>query len=227
MMKYKIPFVILTALITTLTTAGGIFVIFYLLIDVWNIPATIAHNPSRAIYFLFLLPFPFLSGGLWGGGVAALVSKPVWPVAKKMAWYWGGTFIVAELAIDFTQLPLGFLAASMNFIPHVIHFWFTLVFVIGVGFFVRLNVQKLLVVLEMNHLAKLVSLRSGFAAAGTFLLTSLLLLFGPGWEVAGPLAGQEYSMISITHVCNFAAAMASGLVLGWMIYDRKAIKTST
>lgn len=219
MINRKLLLAAAAAGVTALTTAGSIYVMFYLMIDVFDLPASISGAPLRVLLYPLLIPLPFIAGGLWGAGIAFLTRRPARPAAKTMARTWGGIFIVVTLMLDLTQIPAFGSLALLGRIPHILHYLFTLAFVPAVAIVVVLNTRKLLTVLEVDDLKMPASLWSGAAAAGAFLIASLALLFGPGWEVAGPLAGRDYSMITIMHICNFTAALAGGLVLGWILAD--------
>jgi len=218
------PFIVGVAVFTTLMTAGSIFAIFYLMIDVLALPTMFAPIAIKVLLFLSLAPLPFIAGGLWGAGIGWLMQQPIRPLAKKMALTWGGSFLVVTILLDFTQIPIFAVVDYLQFIPHVIHYLFTLVFIPAFGIVTMRNTTKLLQSLRLDEISRATGRHAGLVAALIFLITSLILLFGLKWEVAGPFAGRRYSMITIMHVCNFSSALAGGAVLGWALEKGRVSK---
>jgi hypothetical protein len=206
----------LTALLTAITLAGSIWVILYIVIDVIEIPAMSVVTAKEVILLLSLIIIPIAGGGMWGAGLAALARLPARPLIYKGMWTWGLSVVFAGILIDLTQIP-AFAIASRVDLPHIMHYLFTIFFVIGVGTVTRINVYKMTRLMEIGESSKQTANRAALAAGGAFLAASLFLLFVLGWEVNGPFAGRRYNMIAIMHVCNFAASLAGGGVLGWLL----------
>lgn len=213
---------ILSAAWTALTLAGSIVLEFYLIIDVLGIPAMNGPVVKQVLTSLLAFPVPFAGGALWGAGLAVLSGKRVWPLAKRGMVSWGWTVVIAGVLIDLMQIPVFAAVPGLRFIPHATHWLFTLVFVPSVGLIVSLNVRRILEVQGLEDV-KTPGRWSGIAAGAAFLAASILVLVVLDWEIAGPFAGRRYSMISIMHVGNFAAALAGGGALGLVMGDRKVI----
>ena len=92
------------------------------------------------------------------------------------------------------------------------------------------NNRKMAAALGFDDLKHEIGRTSGAAAAGAFLVVSLGLLFCLGWEVgrSGFFAGHRYrySMLVIMYWCNFGAALAGGLRLGWTLVQEQATDPS-
>ena len=113
---------------------------------------------------------------------------------------------------------------------HDVHYFFTVVFALTVGIAAMVNNRKMAAALSFDDLKKEIGRTSGVVAAGAFLVVSLVLLFGLGWEVGRPgfFAGYRYrySMLVIMYLCNFGAALAGGLALGWTLVQEQATDPS-
>lgn len=206
---------------TTLTLAGSIYIEFYLIIDVLGVPAMSGPPINMILASLLVLPVPFIAGALWGAGLAVLAGARPWPVMKRGMLSWGWTIVLGGILIDLTQIPVFAVAPRLRFIPHVTHWLFTLVFVPSVGIIVRYNVGRILDALALEDMKQRAGRWSGLAAAAAFLAASIIVLVFFDWEIAGPFAGRRYSMIGIMHVGNFAAALAGGGVLGYVMGTRE------
>lgn len=205
------------ALLTALTLAGSIFGMFYLLLDVLAISTMHDLSVVNLLLGLSALVLPFFGGWLWGAGIALVARRPYKTLARGGMLSWGTGVLVAGVLLGLSQTPIFAVVGLIGFSKHIVHYLFTLVFVPAVGLVTLLSTNKIVERLGLIDGAREAGRLAGLAAAGAFLIVSLALLFGFGWEVAGPYAGRRYSMISIMHVCNFAAALAAGSVLGWTL----------
>lgn len=207
---------------TAVTLAGSIFLIFRLPFE--RIGEQLAPHVSDFLLVLLMAPpvfvvIPAIGGGLWALGMGWFMQVPAKPLMKRGALSWGGTVFLVGLALYFSQYLGAYVDKVAGSVTHYVHYLFTLVFVPGVGLATLLNTRSMTAKLGFDDLKKEVGRKSGLAAASAFLLVSFILLFGFGWEVGRPgyFAGFRYSMIIIMHVCNFGAALAGGLVMGWSI----------
>lgn len=212
---------VLTAVWTALTLAGSIVFQFYLIIDVLGVPAMGGPVINQILTSLIAFPAPFVGGALWGAGLAVLAGARVCPLAKRGMFSWGWTIVLGGILIDLMQIPVFAVVPDLRFIPHVTHWLFTIVFVPSVGLIVRNNVRKILEVHGRDDAMDQAGRWSALAASAAFLAASIIVLVFFDWEVAGPFAGRRYSMIGIMHVGNFAAALAGGGVLGFVMADRE------
>lgn len=132
---------------------------------------------------------------------------------------WGSTVLLAGFTLYFSQIPGAAFEQATDFSQHGIHFFFTLAFALVVGIAAMVNTRTVTGKLGYSRLKNEVGRKSGLAAAGAFLVTSLVLLFGLGWEVGRPgyFAGYRYSMLVIMYWCNFAAALSGGVTMGWLL----------
>jgi hypothetical protein len=205
----------LHALLAPLLLYGGIYVSFYLFIYYFNIPDGPLPLVLKILAGLGMPVLVLAGGGLWGGALALQRGEPVRPNFKKGLRTWGLTVIPGIILLDLTQIPAFILVRFLPF-PHRFHYLFTLFFVPGIGLATWIMVRVMARALGMAASARAAAW-SAFAAGGVFLAASLVLLFVYGWEVAGPLAGRQYNMLMIAHVCGFAAAAAAGAVFGWYL----------
>lgn len=100
--------------------------------------------------------------------------------------------------------------------PMSVHTFFNLLFVPAIGLAAGLNARNMSGKIGFESFKNAAGKNAGLAAALGFLLTSLVLQFGLGWEVGRPVPGK-YSMIIIMHWGNFAATLAGGAAMGWTL----------
>jgi hypothetical protein len=215
---------------TAVTLGGGIFMIFNnpLLDAITEQPNLHIPIYTQVLLVLLILLIIFMiaaiGGGLWGGGLARLMGQEMRPLVKTGAWYWGSTVLITGLVLYFSQIPGAALDRAIYFSTYDTHYFFTLVFAPAVGIAAMVNTRHMAGKLGFSSLKRVVGRNSGWAAAVAFLLVSMVLLYGYGWEVGGPFAGRRYSMILIMHYCNFGAALAGGLMMGWtLVKERVAV----
>ena len=209
---------------TAVTLAGSIFLIFSLPLEEVSNQTNLHFSRFTMIVLVVLIVLfviPMIGGGLWGLGMAKLAQSPMKPMMKAGALSWGATVLATGLALYFSQIPIAAIDKATDFSAHDAHYLFTLVFVSAVGVATMANGRYMAGKLGFTHIKKEVGRNSGLAAAITFLVISPILLFGLGWEVGrlGFFVGYRYrySMIVIMHFCNFGAALAGGLAMGWTL----------
>ncbi|HSG46081.1 MAG TPA: hypothetical protein VLA72_23315, partial [Anaerolineales bacterium] len=76
-----------------------------------------------------------------------------------------------------------------------------------------INVRTVVNKLGFKELKNKVGMNVGIAAALGFLIVTLFLQFGPGWEVGRPQV-EKYAMLTLMHWSNIGAALIGGSVLG-------------
>ena len=158
-----------------------------------------------------------LGGGVWAWGLGLIMGVEARPLVRTGALTWGGSVIAAGTVLYFSQLPLAVIDRSLLHTRYDTHFLFTLVFVPAVGVATMVTTRRMAARLGYGELRRAVGRNSGWAAAVAFFIVSLVLLYGYGWEIAGPFAGRRYSMILIMNVCNAGAALAGGCAMAWTL----------
>ena len=228
----KSLFVSGTGLWTAVTLAGSIYMVF-------NNPITEAitaqpQHPSVPVKVLLFIALAIgiaaIAGGLWGGGIAYLIKHDLKLPVKTGALMWVSTVTLAGIVLYFSQIPGAAFDRATDFSIHDVHYFFTVAFALTVGVAAMVNNRKMAAALGFDDLKNEIGRTSGAAAAGAFIVVSLGLLFGLGWEVGRPgfFAGYRYrySMLVIMYWCNFGAALAGGLPLGWSLVQQQATDPS-
>jgi hypothetical protein len=166
----------------------------------------------RALLLFFAIP---LIGGLaWGFGIAFLMQADAKKLSRTGALNWGVGVLIAGLVL-YVIMAFGPQITAVFPFPVSVHTFFNLLFVPTIGVAVAIVVRNITASLGMDHLKNIAGKNSGLAAALGFLIVSLVLQFGFGWEVGRPVWGK-YSMITIMHWGNFGAALAGGAMMGWI-----------
>jgi hypothetical protein len=205
-------FIILMGLLTALTLAGSVNIIFVLFGPQGMIKHGLAFEPAGA--FLFL-GFPPIGGALWGWGIASLMKAEVKPLIKTGAITWTtwlficfgitgviGTFSLIDLPND--------------------HYEYLVVFLPAAAFTAAIPARVMAGKLGLDDLKK-TGINTGIAAALGFLAVGLILQLGFGWEVGRPVYGS-HSMPTILQWCCLGAALAGGMVLGRELAKPKTVE---
>ena len=193
-------------LLTTVTLAGSIIIIFVLFGPQGVVKPGLVFKPVGS--FLFL-GFPPIGGALWGWGIASLMKAEVKPLIKTGALTWTiwlfiffiitgviGTFGLIDLPNDHNEFLVVFLPAA--------------------GLAAALPARVMTGKLRLDNLKKNIGINTGVAAALGFLVVGLILQLGFGWEVGRPVYGS-HSMPTILQWCCLGAALAGGMAMGWML----------
>jgi hypothetical protein len=218
--------IVILSLLTALTLAGSLVLSFTLvnwMVETFGETEDLLEIIPRA--FLVLFAIPMAGGAAWGFGIALLMKADTKNLTKTGALTWGLSVLAAGLVL---YIIMAFGPQIMNLLPFSlsIHTFFNLLFVPTLGIVTALVVRKIIGALEMEDLKGTAGRNSGIAAALGFLIVSLVLQFGFGWEVGRPVPGR-YSMITIMHWGNFAAALAGGATMGvTLVRERKEIEDS-
>ena len=119
-----------------------------------------------------------------------------------------------------TSIIAGTLGASLTAItsfgytlPFRYTYYYLLIFIPLIGIVTGINARVVSSKLGLQELKNKVGRNVGFAAALGFLIVTLILQFGFGWEVGRPQAGK-YAMLTILHWSSVGAALVGGSVLG-------------
>jgi hypothetical protein len=218
--------VISLSLITALTLASSLVVSFALvnwMVDTLGETENIIDIILRGLLVLFAIPL--IGGAAWGLGTAILMRADKKSTARTGALNWGISVFSAGFVL-YVIMAFGPQISALLPFPMSVHTFFNLLFVPCIGIVAGLNVRSMSGKLGLESLKNLTGRNAGLAAALGFLLVSLILQFGLGWEVGKPVPGK-YSMISIMHWGNFASALAGGAAMGWtLVRGRGEMKVS-
>lgn len=207
---------------TAATLAGSIFAAVSLPLEGMGEQSNLHLSlVTQGLLLLLILVVIFamvaVGGGLWAWGVALMLGADRKRLLRTGAFAWGGSVMAAGIVLYFSQLPLAIIDRSFIHTRYDTHYLFTLVFVPAVGFATMATTRRMADTMGYGEIKRAVGRNSGGAAAVAFFAASLVLLYGYGWEVAGPFAGRRYSMILIMHVCNAGAALAGGCAMAWTL----------
>ncbi len=202
--------------LTAVTLAGSFFLLFSNVIALSQ--TTLLAEDLILPFFVSFIVITFCAGGLWGYGIGRLLQTDASLLARTGALAWGITAVAGGTAVSSLQGPL---ISAARTTPLDLHTLFTLAVVPTVGLVAAINARVMVGKLGMNSLQRKAMINVGLAAAAGFLIMDLILWFGFGWEVGRPVPGR-YSMVTITNLCNFVAALAGGLAMGWTLVAKGA-----
>ena len=191
-------FVVGHSLWTALTFAGSLVLSFSLLSwQVRTFGETDDLIPIILRAFLLFFAIPFIGGAAWGFGIAFLMRADAKKLSRTGALNWGVSVLIAGLVLYVIMAFGSEIIAKVPF-PMSIHTFFNLLFVPVICIVVAMIVRNITGSLGLDNLKNIAGRYSGLAAALSFLIVSLVLQFGFGWEVGRPVWGK-YSMITIMH----------------------------
>lgn len=216
-------FSILLGLLTTITLAGSIWLSLYLA-GPNSINRTGIFPPDNyALPAVAMVVSLVCGGGLWGWGIARMTKTDVKTMVKACALSWSlATFIVSgSLGISLTAIT------SFGYtLPMRYTYYYLLIFFPLIGIVTGLNARTVINKLGYQELKNKVGTNVGLAAALGFLIVTLILQFGFGWEVGRPQSGK-YAMLTLMHWSNVGAALVGGSVLGRELVKSKSNLEST
>jgi hypothetical protein len=202
----SITFTILMGLLTTITLAGSIIIIFGLFGPQGFIKPGLVIKPAGTFLVLVFAP---IGGALWGWGIASLMKADVKPLIKTGALTWTIWlfifFVITGVIGAFSSIDL----------PND-HYEYLVVFLPAAGLAAALPARVMIGKLGLDYLKKNIGINTGVAAALGFLVVSLILQLGFGWEVGRPVYGS-HSMPTILQWCCLGAALAGGMAIGWVL----------
>ena len=199
----SVTFIILMGLLTALTLAGSIIIIFLLFGPQGLVKPGLTF---KAAGMFLVLVFPPIGGALWGWGIAFLMNAEKKPLIKTGALTWTIWLFICY----FVTGVVGFF--EIIDLPNT-HYEYLVIFLPAAGLAAALPARVIVGKLSLDNLKKNIGINTGVAAALGFLAVGLMLQFGFGWEVGRPQAGK-YAMLTIMHWSNVGAALAGGSVLG-------------
>ena len=199
-------------LLTTVTLAGSVWLSLYLVggnsINPKSIiPADADNYALAAVSHFFSLT---LGGGLWGLGIARMTKTDIITMVKACALSWGlTTFIISgSLGISLTAIT-----AFGYTLPIRYTYYYLLIFFPLVGVATGITARTVISKLGLKELKNKVGMNTGISAALGFLIVTLFLQFGLGWEVGKPQSGK-YAMLTILNWSNVGAALVGGAIFG-------------
>jgi hypothetical protein len=200
-------------LLTALTLAGSIFVIFAFFGPHGLIKPGLAFEAAGGILYFVI---PLLGGGLWGSGIALMTKADAKALLKTGALTWAGAALLSYAI-------LGMIGTFDMYLPDFpsAQFEYLVLFSPAAGITAAFPARALVGKLGLGELRKRTGISTGIAATLGFLVVGLVLQYGFGWEVGRPMPGR-YSMVTILQWCCLGAALAGGMAFGWVL-DRSRI----
>lgn len=113
-----------------------------------------------------------------------------------------------------------------NTIPIRYNYYYLLIILPMIGIATGINARAVISKLGYQELKNKVGINVGLAATLGFLIVSLFLQFGLGWEVGKPQP-EKYEMLILLNWSNVGAALAGGMAMGWVLERFKANKALT
>ncbi|HKJ38269.1 MAG TPA: hypothetical protein VJ972_05810 [Anaerolineales bacterium] len=203
-------FIVLMGLLTTITLAGSIWLSLYLAGGNSINQSRIFPADNYALPAITMVISYLCGGGLWGWGIARMTNSDAKTMIKACALSWSiPTFIVViSLGIRLTTIT------SFGYtLPFRYTYYYLLFFIPLIGIVTGINARVVSGKLGLQESKNKIGRNVGFAAALGFLIVTLILLVGFGWEVGRPQTG-EYAMLTILHWSSVGAALVGGSVLG-------------
>jgi len=214
----SITFITLMGLLTALTLAGSIFVVFQLFGPQGVIEPGLVFEPVGIFLFLGFSP---IGGALWGWGVAFLMKSEAKPLIKTGALTW-----TIYLVISFGILGgIGTFDMYLFDFPSA-QFEYLVLFSPAAGITAAFPACALVDKLGLGELKKKIGINTGIAATLGFLVVGLILQYGFGWEVGRPVYGS-HSMTTNLQWCCLGAALAGGMAIGWVLAKSKVAERSS
>jgi len=224
-MKLKsITFAVVLGLWTAFTLAGSAWAFLFIAGPNSITRMDIIRTDNAMVHLNAALTIFLCEGGLWGLGIARLMSADVKSMVKACAVSWTATVLAFLLVVVFLGNSFGGFS-RINILPyfrHSIHYNFLSIFVPAIGIITAINAYVVTGKLGLHDMKKLAGLYAGIVAALGFLTVGLILLYGLGWEVGRPISGK-YGMLLLLLICSTGAALAGGMALGWAL-DKSRIK---
>ncbi|HMD81190.1 MAG TPA: hypothetical protein VKE92_07770 [Anaerolineales bacterium] len=218
-MKLKsMAFVVVWGLWTAFTLAGSVWAALFMLGPNSITRLDVIPSDNMGEQLLAGLPFYLCGGGLWGWGIARLMSADAKSMVKTCALSWGATAFAFIMAVGRLGLSFGGFSriSILPYFGHSTHYNFLAIFVPLIGIITAINGYVVTGKLGFHELKKSAGLYAGIAAALGFLAVGLILLYGLGWEVGRPIFGK-YGMLLLLLICSIGAALAGGMAIGWVL----------
>lgn len=202
-------FALSVSLVTAATTAGAVFVIFWILLN-FEPPEFLVDLPlllSMPLGLPLIIGPLLVGGAIWGATVAHLVGRPPGPAARSGALSIAGMVALLEIPVHLSHALLTWVP-----VPLGTHALFTLVFMIEVALVSGVASARLCRRLGVGGSPRQIGTRVGVAGA---------LGFAAGSVVAAALgfvvgAAPGLNMVWALHVGN----IGGGLAAGWQLARR-------
>ena len=204
----SISYSMLMGLLTTVTLAGSIIIIFVLFGPQGFVKPGLIIKPAGTFLIFVFAP---IGGALWGWGIASLMKAEVKPLIKTGALTW----TIWLFIVFFITGVIGSFGLSLIDLPND-HYEYLVVFVPAAGLAAALPARVMTGKLRLDKLKKDIGIYTGVAAALGFLAVGLILQLGFGWEVGRPVYGS-HSMPTILKWCCLGASLAGGMAMGWVL----------
>jgi hypothetical protein len=186
------------------------FVASFLMSEVLPSHSSLASGASVVAGLIALLVF----GGLWGRSLARATqaTRPT-----RFMLITAAAFLAVTLAAVFVLGQLEHLLVEERALGRQpVHVIYAVLFTCAAFLITALMIVVVVSLLHGPRLAWRVALWSALPAAAAFLLADVVqdLL---GRRVGGPHAAETITMISVTIIGNFFAALVGGTVMGWRL----------
>jgi hypothetical protein len=218
-MKLKsITFVVLLGWWTAFTLGGSVWGFIFLAGPNSVTRLDVISSDNMILNLVTALSVYIFGGGLWGWGIARLMSADVRSLVKACAVSWTATVFTFLIVVVSLGNAFGGLS-RINRLPyfrHSIHYNFLSIFVSAIGIISAINAYVATGKLGFKELRKSAGMYAGIAAALGFLAIGLILLYGFGWEVGEPVHGK-YGMLKLMLFCSIGGALAGGMAIGWVL----------
>jgi hypothetical protein len=210
-------------MLTTITLAGSIWFALYLAGPNSINRTRILPENNYALPAITMFVSYLCGGMLWGWGIARMTKTDVKTMVKVCALSWSITTFIVSASLGFS---LGTITPFGYTIPIRYNYYYLLVILPVVGTVTGINARMVISKLGLQALKNKVGMNVGFAAALGFLIVSLVLQFGFGWEVGKPQP-EKYEMLTLLNWSNVGAALVGGSVLGRELTKSKSGLEST
>ena len=197
-------------LLTTITLAGSIWFSLYLagpnsISRTRILPADNYALPAITMFVSYLC-----GGGLWGWGIARMTKTDVKTMVKACALSWSLTTFIVSVALGVSLTAITSFGYTL---PIRYTHYYLLIFFPLIGIVTGINSRTVISKLGLQELKNKAGMNVGLAAALGFLVVTLILQFGFGWEVGKPQP-EKYEMLMLLNWSNVGAALVGGSVLG-------------
>lgn len=203
-----------SGLLTTLFLFGGLLLGFAIAFAFNGLPMHMPESTRTLLSFAILLVVILSAGATWGRTIGRLVRADH---VRRMTWAgalsFGPAVIMAALALGRLEVALIENAQGPDLPVYVV---FTLLFVPAAFFVSGTGGLALGYAMQGWRLALQTGLGSGLAGAAAFLLVNLVM-HQLGWQVGAPGAAERATMLTVMMAGNFAASLAGGAALGYIL----------
>lgn len=197
-------------LLTTTTLAGSIWLSLYLAGPNSINRTGILPADNYALAALAAFGSYFCGGGLWGWGIARMTKTDVKTMVKACALSWSLTTFIVSVALGVSLTAITSFGYTL---PIRYTHYYLLIFFPLIGIVTGINARTVMNKLGYQEMKNKAGMNVGLAAALGFLIMTLILQFGLGWEVGKPQPGK-YAMLTILTWSNVGAALLGGAIFG-------------